>query len=88
LKSQCLARIATAPSPEENGTVQPDVVPVGFDFDAEYIYVGGINHIKSTKYKNVQKNNRVAIIIYALKTIDPWDPCGMKIYGTADIVTR
>jgi pyridoxamine 5'-phosphate oxidase family protein len=23
-----------------------------------------------------------------LKTVDPWDPRGMKIYGTADIVTR
>lgn len=38
LKSQRLARIATvAPSSEENGTIQPDVVPVGFDFDGEYI---------------------------------------------------
>lgn len=88
LKSQRLARIATAASSEENGTVQPDVVPVGFDFDGEYIYVGGMNLIKSTKYKNVQKNNRLAIIIDDLKTVDPWDPRGMKIYGTADIVTR
>jgi hypothetical protein len=61
LKSQRIARIATAASVSskeegENGSLQPDVVPVGFDFDGEYLYVGGMNILKSTKYKNVLKN--------------------------------
>jgi hypothetical protein len=56
LNSQRLARIATASSRE--GFIQPDVVAVGFDFDGEYIYVSGMNLLKSTKYKNVQKNPR------------------------------
>ena len=30
----------------------------------------------------------VAIVIDDLKSIDPWDPRGVKIYGTADEVTR
>jgi pyridoxamine 5'-phosphate oxidase family protein len=90
LKSQRLARIATAAatSSDERGSIQPDVVPVGFDFDGNYFYVGGMNILKSTKYKNVVKNNKVALVIDDLKTVDPWDPRGMKIYGTADIVTR
>ena len=90
MKSQRLARIATAPSySEENGTIQPDVVPVGFDFDGEYIYVSGMDLARSTKYKKCsQKNNKVAIIIDDLKSIEPEDPRGIKIYGTADIVTR
>ena len=91
LKSQRLIRIATASvaqKEEENGSIQPDVVPVGFDFDGEYFYVGGMNIIKSKKYKNVLKNNKVAIVIDDLKSVDPWDPRGMKIYGIADIVTR
>jgi pyridoxamine 5'-phosphate oxidase family protein len=91
LKSQHLARIATAAaksSSEERGHVQPDVVPVGFDFDGDYFYIGGMNLLKSTKYKNVLQNNKVAIVIDDLKSVDPWDPRGMKIYGTADIVTR
>jgi pyridoxamine 5'-phosphate oxidase family protein len=88
LKSQRLARIATVGSSEEKGAIQPDVVVVGFDFDGEYFYVGGMNLVKSTKYKNVQKNNKVAIIIDDLKTADPWDPRGVRICGTADIVTR
>jgi len=48
------------------------VAPVGLDFDCEYIYVGGMNLVKSTKYSNVMKNNKVAIIVDDLKSIDPW----------------
>ena len=89
LKSQRLARIATAAdSTREQGSVQPDVVPVGFDFDGEYLYIGGMNLLKSTKFRNVTKNDKVAIVIDDLKSIDPWDPRGIRIYGTADIVTR
>jgi pyridoxamine 5'-phosphate oxidase family protein len=91
LNSQRLARIATAAAPtlsEEAGSVQPDVVPVGYDFDGDCFYVGGMNLLKSTKYKNVLHNNKVAIVIDDLKSVDPWDPRGMKIYGTADIVIR
>ena len=91
VKSQHLTRIATASESSkegEEGSIQPDVVPVGFDFDGDYFYVGGMNLLKSTKYKNVLKNNKVALVIDDLKTVDPWDPRGLKIYGTADIVTR
>jgi pyridoxamine 5'-phosphate oxidase family protein len=88
LKSQRLARIATATFTQQEGSTQPDVVPVGFDFDGEYLYVGGMNILKSTKFRNVLKNNKVAIVVDDLKSIDPWDPRGIRIYGTADIITR
>ena len=94
IKSQHLARIATASAgsskegQREDRSIQPDVVPVGFDFDGDYFYVGGMNILKSTKYKNVLKNNKVAIVIDDLKSVHPWDPRGIKIYGTADVVTR
>ena len=87
LKSQRLARIATAASTQQ-GSAQPDVVPVGFDFDGEYLYVGGMNLLKSTKFRNVLKYNKVAIVVDDLRSIDPWNPRGVRIYGTADIVTR
>jgi pyridoxamine 5'-phosphate oxidase family protein len=88
LNSQRLARIATAAvSTHEERSVQPDVVPVGFDFDGDYFYVGGMNILKSIKYKNILKNDRVAIVIDDLKTVNPWDPRGIKIYGTADVTT-
>jgi len=87
LESQHIARIATA-AVLSDGSVQPDVVPVGFDFDGEYFYVGGMNILKSRKYKNVLKNNKVAIVIDDLRSVDPWDPRGIRMYGTANIVTR
>ena len=30
----------------------------------------------------------VAIVIDDWRTVDPWDPRGIRIYGTADAVTR
>jgi pyridoxamine 5'-phosphate oxidase family protein len=89
LKSQRLARIATAATESlSEESMQPDVVPVGFDFDGDHFYVGGMSILKSRKYKNVLKNNKVALVIDDLKTVDPWDPRGIRIHGTADIVTR
>ena len=87
LRSQRLARIATASLMEE-GSIQPDVVPVGFDFDGQYFYVSGMNLLKSTKYKNVQKNSRVALVIDDLNSVDPWEPRGIRIYGIADVISR
>ena len=72
LKSQRLARIATAVSTTRR-IRQPDVVrlPVRFDFDGEFPYVGGMNLLKSTKFRNVLKNNKFAIVVDNLKSIDP-----------------
>ncbi len=90
IKSQRLARMATVSSGSSSDIAsnQPDVVPVGFDFDGEYFYVGGMNILNSTKYKNALSNNKVAVVIDDLKTIDPWDPRGIRIYGIADTVDR
>ena len=87
LNTQRIERIATVSIISER-PIQPDIVPVGFDFDGEYIYVSGMNILKSTKYKNILKNRNVAVFIDDLKTVDPWDPRGIRIYGDADIVTR
>ncbi len=83
LRSQILARIATSSS---DGI--PDVAPVGFDFDGSFFYIGGMNITKTTKYRNIIKNNNVALVIDDLKTVNPWDPQGIKIYETAERVGR
>lgn len=83
LKSQRLARIATA---SRNGV--PDVAAVGFDFDGKYFYVGGMHLTKTHKYKNVVKNPQVSLVIDDLKSIEPWQPRFVKVFGTADLVTR
>jgi pyridoxamine 5'-phosphate oxidase family protein len=100
IKSQRIARLATGSASEaENNSpnlfsvsdrslIQPDVVPVGFHFDGECFYIGGINMLKSTKYRNVLKNKTVALVIDDLKTVDPWNPRGIRVYGEVEIIKR
>ncbi|MBI4527079.1 MAG: PPOX class F420-dependent oxidoreductase [Deltaproteobacteria bacterium] len=83
LKSQRLARLATV-----SKALQPDVAPVGFDFDGTYFYVGGINLPTTLKYKNAQNNPKVSLVIDDLESINPWRPRGIKIHGIADFITR
>jgi len=84
LKTHLLARIATV---SEDG--QPDVAPVCFDFDGTYFYVGRVVDLSKTlKFKNVQANPRVALVIDDPESPDPFKPRGIKIHGNADIVTR
>ena len=84
LKTQRLARIATV---SKQG--QPDVAPVGFEFDGEHFYVGGRNPGKTLKYKNVAGGNGlVALVVDDLESVKPWKPRGLKIHGTAEFVER
>lgn len=84
LRSQRLARIATVST---DG--QPDVAPVGFEFDGQHMYVGGIDPAKTRKFRNVRAGNtKVAIVIDDLVSTDPWTPRYLRIYGDAELVQR
>ena len=83
IESQRLARIATA-----SEELQPDVAPVGFDFDGTCFFVGGLSLPTTLKYKNVQRNPRVSLVIDDLESTNPWRPRGIKIHGMADLTTR
>jgi pyridoxamine 5'-phosphate oxidase family protein len=84
LRSQRLARIATVAA---DG--QPDVVPVGFEFDGTYVYVGGIDPAKTRKFRNVRAGNtKVALVIDDLVSADPWTPRYLRIFGDAELVER
>ncbi len=79
-----MARIATV-SPDG----QPDVVPVGDEFDGTYLYVGGLDPAKTRKFRNVQAGNaKVALVIDDLVSAAPWTPRYLRIYGTAELVDR
>jgi pyridoxamine 5'-phosphate oxidase family protein len=84
LKSQRLARLATV-----NRKGQPDVVPVGFEFDGKYFWVGSHSQdilVQSMKYLNVKNGNKlVSLAIDDLETVDPWKPREVKVYGEAEI---
>jgi pyridoxamine 5'-phosphate oxidase family protein len=84
LESQRLARIATV-APDG----QPDVVPVGFEFDGTFLYVGGMDPARTRKYLNVQTgSSKVALVVDDLVSTQPWTPRGLRIYGTAELVER
>ncbi len=84
LQSQRLGRIATA-GPDG----QPHVVPVGFRYNAEQdtIDVGGHSLTEGKKFRDVQRNPRVAIVIDDLTSVDPWTVRGIEIRGEAMILT-
>lgn len=85
LRSQTLGRLSTV---SEDG--QPDVVPVGYDFDGTYIYVGGHGDtVKTRKVRNVlQGNAKIALVVDDLASISPYAPRFLRIYGTAEVVER
>jgi pyridoxamine 5'-phosphate oxidase family protein len=84
LRSQPVARIATV-SPDG----QPDVSPVGYEFDGTYFYVGGHDPAKTRKFRYVEAGNtRVALVIDDLVSTNPWTPRFLRVYGTAEIVER
>ena len=70
LTSQPLARIATVGADD-----QPDVAPVGFEFDGTYLWVGGRAPERTRKFLNVQAGHaKVALVVDDLVSTDPWAP--------------
>jgi len=84
LKSQSLARLATV---DADG--QPDVVPVGFEFDGTYLYIGGRAPERTRKFLNVKAGQaKVALVVDDLMSTDPWTPRFLRVYGTAELIER
>jgi pyridoxamine 5'-phosphate oxidase family protein len=84
LTSQPLARIATV-GPDD----QPDVAPVGFEFDGTHLWVGGRAPERTRKFRNVQAgHDKVALVIDDLVSTRPWTPRFLRVYGTAELVER
>lgn len=84
LQSQLLARLATI-----SKAGQPDVSPVGFEFDGSRFYVGGRDLTHTRKYRSIRDGNTlVALVVDDLASVRPWSPRGIRIYGSADLVER
>lgn len=80
LQSQPLARLATV-----DGAGAPQNNPVGVFLDEETgdIIIGGHAMGASRKFRNVQRNGHVALVIDDLVSRDPWTVRGLEIRGTA-----
>jgi pyridoxamine 5'-phosphate oxidase family protein len=83
LESQRLARLATA-----GRDCQPHVVPVSFRYNPETdtIDVGGHGFAQRKKYRDVQTNPRVAIVIDDLASTDPWRPRMIEVRGQVEVL--
>lgn len=81
LTSQLLGRLATL-APDGS----PQARPVTFVLNEELgtIDIDGNNLATSQKFRNVQRDGRVTLVVDDLETIDPWVPRGMEIRGVAE----
>jgi pyridoxamine 5'-phosphate oxidase family protein len=83
IKSQRLARIATVDDDD-----QPDVVPVGFEFDGTYFNIGGLQPANTRRHHNVAAgNHKVALVIDDVESAERWSPRFLRIYGTAEVMS-
>jgi len=84
LDSQPLGRLATL-APDGS----PQSRPVGFFLNEALgtIDIGGHNLGRSQKFRNVQRDGRVTLVVDDLASIDPWAPRGIEIRGQAEALT-
>jgi pyridoxamine 5'-phosphate oxidase family protein len=82
LQSQPLARLATV-----NADGQPDVVPVAFELDGPYIWVGGVGPdvARTRKLRNIGAGrSKVSLVIDDLVSIEPFIARALRVYGQAE----
>jgi pyridoxamine 5'-phosphate oxidase family protein len=80
LQSQPLASLATV-----DGNGAPQNSPVGAFYDEETgdVLIGGGAMGATRKFRNVQGNGQVALVVDDLVSRDPWTVRGLEIRGTA-----
>ena len=83
LNSQMLCRLATV-----DPTGQPHVVPVGYRYNPELetIDIGGHDFAKRMKFRDVNHNQRVALVVDDIASINPWRVRGIEIRGEAEVL--
>lgn len=82
LRSQPLARVATVGADE-----QPDVVPLSFEFDGTFFWVGGSGQtvVDTRKFRNIHAgHHQIALVIDDLVSLQPFIARGIRVYGHAD----
>jgi pyridoxamine 5'-phosphate oxidase family protein len=80
LQSQPLGRLATV---DANGAPQNNPVGVFVDDESGDLLIGGFAMGASRKFRNVQANPEVALVIDDLVSADPWTVRGVEIRGSA-----
>ena len=82
LESQPLARLGTV-----NADGQPDVVPVAFELDGPYIWVGGVGPdvAHTRKLRNIRAGRtKVSLVVDDLVSMEPFIARALRVYGDAE----
>jgi len=80
LQSQPLGRLATV---DASGAPQNNPIGVFLDDETGDIVIGGHAMGTTRKFRNVQANPHVALVIDDLVSADPWTVRGLEVRGTA-----
>ena len=80
LKSQPLMRFATS-----SASGRPDIAPVVFELEGDDIVTAGFDITHTVRYRNLQTNPQVSVVIDDLASTNPWSPRGIKLIGSAVI---
>lgn len=83
LASQRLGRLATV---DRHGAPQNNPVGVHYNAETGTIDVYGRDLANTRKFRNVQSNPNVAIVVDDLVSVQPWRVRGVEIRGLAEIV--
>jgi pyridoxamine 5'-phosphate oxidase family protein len=64
------------------------VVPVSYRYNTERdsIDIGGHDFAKRWKFRQVQQNPKVSVVVDDLVSMDPWTPRAIEIRGDASIL--
>ncbi|MEV0975545.1 MULTISPECIES: PPOX class F420-dependent oxidoreductase [unclassified Streptomyces] len=82
LRSQRVGRMATV-----DATGQPQANPVGFFLqDDGTVLIGGFAMGTTKKWRNLQKNPKVALVVDDVVSVRPWRVRGVDIRGEADLL--
>ena len=82
LQAQVIARLATV-----NAHGQPDVVPVAFELDGPYIWVGGVGPdvANTRKLRNIGAGRtKVSLVFDDLVSMEPFIARALRVYGDAE----
>ena len=80
LQEQPLGRLATV---DANGAPQNSPIGVFLDEESGDIVIGGYAMGATRKFRNVQSNPYVALVVDDLVSMDPWTVRGLEVRGAA-----